>query len=144
MAGTDDLARFVDAQASVYGSVVEELRAGRKRSHWMWFVFPQLRGLGHSDMAWRYGIEDLGEARAFLAHPVLGVRLHECLALVVAAPGAIEAILGPVDAVKLRSCVTLFDVAADGDPSARAVLDRWWGGVPDERTLELLGRVPDA
>ncbi|MET0773229.1 MAG: DUF1810 domain-containing protein [Candidatus Limnocylindrales bacterium] len=139
-----DLERFVTAQAPVYGHVLDELRAGHKRSHWMWFVFPQLRGLGHSDMAWRYGIEDLAEARAFLAHPVLGVRLHECLALVVAAPGAIEAILGPVDAVKLRSCATLFDVAADGDPSSRAVLDRWWGGAPDEQTLELLGRGPDA
>jgi uncharacterized protein (DUF1810 family) len=133
-----DLERFVDAQAGVYETVLDELRAGRKRSHWMWFVFPQLRGLGHSDMAQRYGIRDLEEARAYLAHPGLGPRLHECLRLVLAAPGSAEHILGPIDAMKLHSCATLFDHAAGGDPDARAVLDRWWGGEPDPRTLELL------
>jgi len=142
MAAIDALARFVDAQASVYEAAVEELRAGRKRSHWMWFVFPQLRGLGRSDMAWRYGIDGLAEARAYLAHPVLGARLHECLGLVAVAPGAIEEILGSVDALKLRSCATLFDVAAGGDPDARAVLERWWEGAPDERTLDLLASGP--
>jgi uncharacterized protein (DUF1810 family) len=139
---TRDLERFVDAQAGVYATVLDELRAGRKRSHWMWFVFPQLRGLGHSDMALRYGIRDLAEARAYLAHPVLGPRLHECLRLVLAAPGSADDVMGQVDAKKLRSCATLFDHAADGDPDARAVLDRWWEGAPDERTLDLLGRGP--
>lgn len=105
----------------------------------MWFVFPQLRGLGHSDMAWRYGIEDLAEARAYHAHPVLGPRLRECFRLCLAAPGAIEDVLGPLDAMKLRSCATLF-LEATGDPDAQAVLDRFWAGIPDARTLELLGR----
>ena len=139
MTDETDLERFIVAQAPVYEIVLEELRAGRKRSHWMWFVFPQLRGLGHSEMALRYGIADLAEARAYLAHPVLGPRLHECLGLVLRAPGGAEDILGPIDAVKLRSCATLFDVAADGDPIARAVLHRWWDGAPDPRTVDLLG-----
>jgi uncharacterized protein (DUF1810 family) len=144
MAAAHDLQRFVTAQASVYDEVLAELRAGRKRSHWMWFVFPQLRGLGHSDMAHRYGIADLAEARAYLAHPVLGARLHECLRLVAAAPGRVEDMLGPIDAVKLRSCATLFDRAAvGGDPDARAVLERWWDGAPDERTLTLLAGAPE-
>lgn len=138
-----DLERFVRAQAPVYEQVLAELRAGRKRSHWMWFVFPQLRGLGHSDMAWRYGIGGLEEARAYLAHPLLGPRLHECLRLVLATSGTAEDVLGPVDAVKLRSCATLFDTAAEGNPDARAVLDRWWRGEPDPRTRELLGSPPD-
>ncbi len=133
-----ELDRFLDAQSPVYDAVLDELRAGRKRSHWMWFVFPQLQGLGHSDMAQRYAIRDLEEARAYLAHPVLGPRLHECLRLVLAAPGSAEDVMGQVDAMKLRSCATLFDRAADGDPDARAVLDRWWDGEPDPRTLELL------
>ncbi len=133
-----DLDRFVMTQAPVYRQVLTELRAGRKQSHWMWFVFPQLRGLGRSEMAWRYGIAGLDEARAYLAHPMLGPRLHECLRLVLAAPGAAEDILGPVDALKLRSCATLFDLAADGDPDCRAILDRWWDGAPDPRTIALL------
>jgi uncharacterized protein (DUF1810 family) len=142
MAGDADLERFVSAQAPVYDEVVGELRAGRKRSHWMWFVFPQLRGLGHSDMAWRYGLEDLAEARAYLAHPLLGPRLHECLRLVLAAPGDIVHILGSVDATKLRSCATLVDIASGGDPDARAVLDRWWDGERDPMTLGLLATPP--
>ncbi len=136
-----DLERFVVAQAPLYAQVLDELRAGRKRSHWMWFVFPQLRGLGHSDMAWRYGIADLAEARAYLAHPVLGPRLRECLGLVLDASGSAEDILGPVDAVKLRSCVTLVQQVED-DPTARAILERWWDGTPDPRTLELLATRP--
>ena len=141
MDGPHDLERFVTAQTGVYGQVLQELRAGRKRSHWMWFVLPQLRGLGRSEMAWRYGIEGLDEARAYLAHPVLGPRLRESLRLVLAAPGAAADILGAVDALKLRSCATLFDVAAGGDPDARAVLDRWWDGQPDQATLSLLDRT---
>jgi len=138
MDAPSDLERFVVAQAPVYDEVLEELRAGRKRSHWMWFVLPQLRGLGHSDMAWRYGIDGLAEAQAYLAHPVLGPRLRECLRLVLAAPGSAEDILGSVDALKLRSCATLFDLGAGGDPDTRAVLERWWDGAPDERTIQLL------
>ncbi len=137
MSDEPGLERFVTAQALVYDEVLAELRAGRKRSHWMWFVFPQLRGLGHSEKAQRYGIADLAEAKAYLAHPVLGPRLRECLRLVAAASGDIEDILGPVDAVKLRSCVTLF-LAADEAPEARVVLGRWWDGKPDVRTTELL------
>lgn len=133
-----DLDRFVTAQAAVYDQVLAELRAGRKQGHWMWFVFPQLRGLGHSDLAWRYGITGLDEARAYLSHAVLGPRLHECLRLVQAAQGMAEEVLGPVDAVKLRSCATLFDLAVGGDPECRAVLDRWWDGEPDPRTIALL------
>jgi uncharacterized protein (DUF1810 family) len=136
-----DLQRFVDAQAPVYEDVLAELRAGRKRSHWMWFVFPQLRGLGRSATAWRFGIADLAEARAYLAHPVLGPRLHECLRLVLGAPGSAEDILGPVDALKLRSCASLV-LAVEDDPDARAILVRWWVGVPDPRTSELLARPP--
>lgn len=141
MEGPHDLERFLRAQAPVYGQAVAELKAGRKRNHWMWFVLPQLRGLGRSEMAWRYGIGGLDEARAYLAHPVLGPRLHECLRLVLAAPGTAEEVLGPIDAIKLRSCATLFDRAAEGDPDARAVLDRWWDGQPDPRTIDLLAET---
>lgn len=139
-----DLERFVTAQASRYAQARDELRAGRKRTHWMWFVFPQLRGLGRSDMARRYGIDGLAEARAYLAHPVLGPRLLECLRLVLATPGTAEDVLGPVDTLKLRSCATLFDLASGGLPEARAVLDRWWGGKPDKRTLSRVGGTTGA
>ncbi|TCZ65387.1 DUF1810 domain-containing protein [Roseicella aquatilis] len=136
-----DLHRFVEAQAPVMGQVLAELRAGRKRSHWMWFVFPQLRGLGQSAMAQRYGIASLAEARAYLAHPVLGPRLEECTALVLAVQGrSAEAILGGVDAMKFRSCMTLFAAARPGETPFRAALATYHGGVPDPRTLDLLGQ----
>ncbi|HTS14864.1 MAG TPA: GNAT family N-acetyltransferase [Candidatus Sulfotelmatobacter sp.] len=137
-----DLERFVEAQAPVYQTVVAELRAGRKASHWMWFIFPQIAGLGHSAMAQRYAIESLGEARAYLAHPVLGERLRTCAALVAAAGGgSAEAILGPIDALKLRSSMTLFHRAAADEPIFRAVLDRFYDGVPDAATDEILDRL---
>jgi uncharacterized protein (DUF1810 family) len=109
--GTDphNLQRFLDAQASIIGRVRDELRRGRKSSHWMWFVFPQIEGLGRSTMARFYALRSRDEARAYLEHPVLGPRLVECTQLVNAVNGApAEQILGPIDAVKFRSCMTLF------------------------------------
>ncbi|UUX95656.1 DUF1810 domain-containing protein [Aquabacterium sp. J223] len=139
---TDDpfqLERFLQAQAGAYPPALAELRAGAKRSHWMWFVFPQLRGLGRSDMARAYGIVSLDEARAYLAHPVLGARLREVMAVLSDLAGAdAEAVFGPVDAVKLRSCVTLFQAAAPQEPLFGAVLAKYFGGRPDGQTLALL------
>jgi uncharacterized protein (DUF1810 family) len=135
-----DLQRFVAAQAPVMPQVLRELAAGRKQTHWMWFVFPQLRGLGSSAMATRYGITSLAEARAYLAHPLLGARLRDGVGLVSAVEGrsAVE-ILGAVDAQKLRSCLTLFAAADPAETCFRAVLDRFFDGEADGRTLELLG-----
>lgn len=133
------LERFVQAQAPVYETARAELAAGRKRTHWMWFVFPQLRGLGMSSMAQHYGIESLDEARAYLAHPLLGARLRECCALLLAVPGrGAQDILGSPDDLKLRSCVTLFARAAPQEPVFQQMLDKFYGGVPDERTEALL------
>lgn len=135
-----DLARFLAAQAPVIDQVRRELGAGRKTSHWMWFVFPQLRGLGRSAMAERYGLTGLEEARAFLAHPVLGARLRDCVGLLLrAGGGSAEAILGPVDALKLRSCLTLFAAADPAEPLFGAALARFFGGIPDPATTRLLG-----
>ncbi len=142
-----DLRRFVDAQAGDYAVACRELREGRKRSHWIWYVFPQLRGLGRSGNAEFYGLSSLAEARAYLAHPVLGPRLRECAALLLAVPAGrgIESVVGAVDALKVRSSMTLFDAAAtaglDAGEVFRAVLDRFYDGEPDERTLELLRRA---
>ena len=134
-----DLDRFLAAQNPVLDQVRSELAAGRKRSHWMWFVFPQLRGLGQSDMAQHYGLASLAEARAYLAHPVLGKRLRDCTSLVNAVQGrSAEEILGGVDALKFRSCMTLFAAADPGEAVFRAALDRYYGGVDDPRTLALL------
>lgn len=134
-----DLARFVQAQAPVIGQVRRELAEGRKRSHWMWFVFPQLRGLGHSPMAQRYGIASLEEARAYLAHPVLGARLRECAALMNAARGrSAHEILGSPDDMKFQSSMTLFALADPAEPEFGAALDRYYGGARDRRTLAAL------
>ncbi len=106
-----NLQRFIDAQAPVYATVLRELRAGRKTTHWIWFIFPQAAGLGHSPMSKRYAIRSLDEARGYLAHPVLGARLRECVALVRAHEAAglsLEDILGELDAMKFRSCLELF------------------------------------
>ena len=136
-----DLQRFVAAQddGRTYVHALGELRAGRKTSHWMWFVFPQLRALGHSDTARFYGISGLDEAQAYLAHPVHGPRLHECVDAVVATPDrtAIQ-ILGTIDALKLRSSMTLFARAATEPEPFLAVLTRFYAGTFDERTDELL------
>lgn len=135
-----DLRRFVDAQAPVFGAVTAELERGRKSSHWMWFVFPQIEGLGFSAMARRYAVRSLGEAQAYLAHPVLGGRLRRCTDLVLAVEGRdITAILGSPDDVKFRSSMTLFGRAAPGEARFRAALDRYFGGAPDAATLVRLG-----
>ena len=134
-----DLKRFVDAQAPVYGDVVDELRGGRKRSHWMWFVFPQLLGLGDSPMAARYGITSLHEARAYLHHELLGPRLRECTQLVNAVPDrSIAEIFGSPDDLKLRSSMTLFALAADDNHDFVELLDKYYRGQRDPLTLSQL------
>jgi uncharacterized protein (DUF1810 family) len=136
----DELERFVRAQADAYDAARDELRRGRKTGHWMWFVFPQLAGLGRSEVSRFYAIASLDEARAYLAHPVLGPRLLECARLVLAADaGTPEAILGEIDALKLRSSMTLFARAAPAEPLFGAVLAHYYGGRPDERTDAILG-----
>lgn len=135
-----DLARFVSAQdGGVYERALAELRAGRKSSHWMWVVFPQIAGLGHSRLARHYAIGSLEQARAYLAHPVLGPRLVECARALLGVTGrGAEQILGDVDALKLRSSMTLF-ARADPDQAAfGAVLDRYYGGEPDPATEQRL------
>ena len=136
-----DLQRFVAAQDrdGTYDAAVRELRAGRKTSHWSWFVFPQLRGLGSSALAVRYGIAGRDEAVAYLAHDVLGARLRRC-ARVVVGSGAVtaESLMGGVDALKLRSSMTLFSQVADDDRDFVAVLERYYGGAGDPATLALL------
>jgi uncharacterized protein (DUF1810 family) len=137
-----DLIRFVDAQAQVYRLVVEELTAGRKRTHWMWFIFPQLSGLRHSTMAQRYAIRNIDQARRYLAHPILGNRLRHDVRLMVGHKGesALE-ILGSPDDFKFRSCLTLFCEAASekSDQSLFAeALKQFYNGESDPRTLELL------
>ena len=139
-----DLERFVTAQEPVFAAVLEELRIGQKRSHWMWFVFPQLRGLGHSSMAQFYGIGSLAEARAYLAHPLLGSRLLLCTRTVLAVDGrSLHAIFGSPDDAKFCSCMTLFSRAAAADASVFAqALDRYCDGQADQRTLALLDNGP--
>jgi uncharacterized protein (DUF1810 family) len=137
----DRLQRFVDAQdeSGTYSGALAELRAGRKRSHWMWFVFPQLAGLGRSPTAQYFAIADLDEARAYLAHPVLGPRLRDCAAALAEGDGSDPvAVLGDIDAVKLRSSMTLFAHADPDEPLFGAVLDRYYAGEEDAATLELL------
>ena len=137
-----DLDRFVRAQAGVHDQALAELRTGRKQGHWMWFVFPQLRGLGRSETSRLYGLDGLDEARAYLADPVLGARLLAAFEAVVGASGSAEDILGSIDAVKLRSSATLFLRAAPQEPLYQAVLDRFFGGAPDAATDEILRSVP--
>lgn len=134
-----ELSRFVSAQAKTYDYALAELRAGRKRSHWMWFVFPQAAGLGHSSMAQRYAIGSLAEARAYLEHPVLGPRLREIAAVVAGLPSGARDIFGSPDDLKLRSSMTLFRRAAPDDPLFQAVLDRHFDGSPDWLTEQILG-----
>jgi uncharacterized protein (DUF1810 family) len=130
--------RFLAAQASVYDSVLRELRAGRKTSHWMWFVFPQVAGLGRSETARFYALPSLDDARLYAAHPVLGSRLRECTALVNRHAGTpIARILGDVDAMKFRSSMTLF-AEATGEALFRQALDDFYGGEPDAETLRLI------
>jgi len=135
-----DLQRFVTAQEPVFETVLAELRAGRKRTHWMWFVFPQLAGLGRSSTARFYGIGSIDEARAYLAHPVLGPRLDLCTRIVLASDNSsLHAIFGSPDDLKFRSCMTLFSLAADDpDNPFRQALDRWCDGRPDEQMVALI------
>ena len=133
-----DLERFVDAQLPVYTRVLAELRRGRKQSHWMWFIFPQLAGLGHSAMAQRFAIASIEEARAYLAHGLLGPRLRECTALVNAVEGrTISEILGSPDDLKFCSSMTLFAAVSGETEFARAIA-KYYGGTGDRRTLDLL------
>jgi uncharacterized protein (DUF1810 family) len=140
----DSLGRFRSAQqqGGIYERALAELKAGAKRSHWMWFVFPQLAGLGHSEMSRTYAISSLEEARAYLADPVLGGRLRDCAAALLAHDGAgAEQILGAIDALKLRSSMTLFARADPAEPLFARVLDRYFGGAGDPATDALLGRT---
>jgi uncharacterized protein (DUF1810 family) len=135
-----DLQRFVDAQAPVYPRVVAELRHGQKQSHWVWFIFPQLAGLGFSPMAQRFALRSRDEALAYLRHSVLGPRLRECTALVNAVEGrTIGEILGSPDDLKFRSSMTLFGAVAS-DPQFADAIAKHYGGTPDQKTLALLGR----
>ena len=130
------LDRFVEAQAPVMGQVLAELTAGHKQSHWMWFVFPQVAGLGHSVMAQRYAIADLQEARAYLAHPVLGPRLKHCTGLVLAVEGkSAHDIFGSPDDLKFHSSMTLFAHVAPGKNLFQEALDKYFGGQADAATL---------
>jgi len=135
-----NLQRFVSAQADTYAQALAELRRGCKRTHWMWFVFPQLRGLGRSEIAQFYAISNRHEAAAYLAHPLLGPRLLECCAALLALDDGLSAstIFGNPDDLKLRSSLTLFYVAAGDEAIFALLLDRYFDGQPDPRTLELL------
>jgi uncharacterized protein (DUF1810 family) len=138
-----DLDRFVAAQDAdgTYDAALRELRAGRKRTHWMWFVFPQLAGLGRSATAQHYAVSGLDEARAYLAHPVLGPRLRECASVLTGLDCTDPvAVFGDVDAQKLHSSMTLFALADPDEPLFRRVLEQYFRGVPDEATVDLLGR----
>lgn len=136
-----DLQRFVDAQDRAYDTALEELRSGRKRSHWIWFVFPQLQGLGRSPTAMRFSITSLDEARAYLDHPVLGPRLRESARVVAGIQGSsADEIFGWPDNLKVRSSMTLFARATADNADFRTVLDRLYDGVEDEVTVELLAR----
>lgn len=135
-----DLERFLAAQERDYDGALNELRRGRKTGHWIWFIFPQIAGLGRSGMSQHYAIKSLDEATAYLAHPVLGERLRESTrAVLTTAERTADQILGPTDAMKLRSCMTLFHRAAPDEPLFAQVLERFYGGVPDEMTDALLG-----
>jgi uncharacterized protein (DUF1810 family) len=137
---TYDLQRFLEAQAGVYVHVCAELRAGRKKSHWMWFVFPQIRGLGNSPMAVRYAISGMEEARTYLGHVVLGPRLRECTGIVVGVQGrTVGEIFGYPDDLKFHSCMTLFARVEEGGGVFREALERYFGGELDRGTVSILG-----
>ena len=134
-----NLSRFEEAQAPVYQQVLAELREGHKRSHWMWFIFPQLAGLGHSAMAQRFAIASLDEAKAYLAHPVLGARLRECARLVLAVPDrSIHYIFGSPDDLKFRSSMTLFSRAGPAEPVFQQCLTKYFAGHGDPQSIALL------
>ncbi len=135
-----ELDQFRDAQEGAYAGVLKELRAGRKAGHWIWFIFPQIAGLGSSSMSRIYSIVSLDEARAYLADPVLGARLRECASFIVSSKArTADEILGSLDALKLRSSMTLFLRAAPDEPLFQQVLDRYCRGIPDAATDAILG-----
>jgi uncharacterized protein (DUF1810 family) len=137
-----DLDRFVSAQASIYNQALAEIRSGQKRTHWIWFIFPQIEGLGHSSTSMHYAIRSLEEARAYLQHPLLGPRLIECSEAVLAVQGRTASdILSYPDDLKLRSSMTLFERVAEPGSVFGRVLDRYFQGSRDERTLQLLKRT---
>jgi uncharacterized protein (DUF1810 family) len=134
-----NLKRFVEAQDSAIKKVKQELRSGRKRSHWMWYIFPQMEGLGHSRMSRRYAISSREEADAYLTHPTLGPRLRECTEIVNAVEGrSANEIFGSPDDLKFRSSMTLFEAVADDSTPFRTALELYYGGEPDPKTLEIL------
>jgi uncharacterized protein (DUF1810 family) len=134
-----DLNRFVEAQAKDYSQAISELRAGRKRTHWMWYILPQLKGLGLSQMALFYGIGSAAEARAYLAHPILGPRLIECVETMNRLRGlSAREVLGEIDAMKFRSCLTLFAAVSAEHSIFQTALDNYFGGVSDDATLARL------
>lgn len=136
-----DLARFVEAQEGDYDRALGELKSGRKRSHWMWYIFPQLDGLGHSSMARRYSIKSLAEARAYLAHPILGPRLRECVEVLLGLEDdTAHDIFGSPDDLKLRSCATLFAEVSLGNSAFHRLLAKYFDGVPDHASLRLLSQ----
>lgn len=139
MSADSKFADFLSSQNEVYDQVRRELAAGHKESHWMWFIFPQLLGLGHSAMARRFGIESKSEALRYFQHPVLGERLRECIQLLLACPSRnITEILGPPDDLKFRSCLTLFACAVPQEALFQTALDSFYGGKHDELTRALL------
>lgn len=136
-----ELDKFVSAQARDYDTALAEIRSGRKRSHWMWYIFPQLQGLGFSPTAQYYGIRDLEQAKDYMAHPVLGPRLVEISGALLSLPGSNpSAVMGYPDDLKLCSCMTLFELAAPDEPVFGRVLEKYYGGRRDRMTLNLLGR----
>jgi len=141
MTDTYDLDRFLKAQENDYDIALDELKAGHKRNHWIWYVFPQIAGLGRSPTSQFYAIKSLDEAAACLRHPILGGRLHECLkALHTLEQTSADQVFGELDAMKFRSSLTLFSEANPADPIVEVALDRWFGGRKDEKTLQLLRR----
>ncbi|MBH0201564.1 MAG: DUF1810 domain-containing protein [Nitrospira sp.] len=141
MSDAYNLHRFLTAQAPTYHTVLDELRAGRKSSHWMWFIFPQIAGLGHSAMAQQFAISSLDEAKAYLQHPVLGPRLRACTQLVLDVNGrSVEEIFGYPDHLKFRSCMTLFLTAATDNTIFKDTLRKYFDGKPDQLTMNVLAR----
>jgi uncharacterized protein (DUF1810 family) len=143
MAGADEFRHFVDAQAPLYEGVCRELEAGAKRTHWMWFIFPQLHGLGHSPMAERYALYSVAQARRYLAHELLGPRLRECTRLVLNVQNQTAfSIFGEIDSVKFRSSMTLFSMCAASESIFTEAIERYYAGESDHRTLRMLG-IPE-
>ena len=140
----NDLDRFIEAQSVNYDDALSELKAGLKRTHWMWYVFPQLAGLGTSAMAWRYGIRDLADARAYLDQPVLGSRLTECFEVLLGLEGrSAHDVFGSPDDMKLKSCATLFEIASGGDSVFSRALEKYYSGDRDSRTVAMLTKKPE-